>query len=342
MSADFNPDLRFRSGLQHALPKILGLAACLVLMVGCDSGLDASNTSAVGSIETASGTGPVAEASSRLGDPIVVRVKNGQGQPLSDIDVTWSISQGNGHVSTQATSTDGQGRAQVRWTLGEAGGEHRLEATSGDRSVTVSAYADAGPNDHRVEVLYLVPSDREEETRLTANLKKAVRNLQMFYQNEVGTSRTFTLAGEVVTVVKTNHEAEWYRTHDNGRDREWRWFYNVKSDITTLTDASGGDDGTTTIAYIDAREACGMQAGLGIWACQSWAAKTCAGLPVCRRRTSVTGDRTKCRVVDGSVGWATSSVTHSGSPTPARGVETRVTAVACSWEQGCTTIRTPT
>lgn len=263
MSADPDSNVRFRSGLWIALPRILGLAACFVLMVGCGSGPDTSNTSAVGSIEATSGTGQVAAASSRLDDPIVVRVKNDQGQPLSDVGVTWSIAQGDGHVSTQTTSTGGQGRAQVRWTLGKAGGEHRLEATSGDRSVTVSAYADAGPNDHRVEVLYLVPSDREERTRLTANLEKAIRNLQMFYQNEVGTSRTFTLAEEVVTVVATNHEAEWYRTHDNGRDREWRWFYNVESDITALTDASGGDDGTTTIAYIDAREACGMQAGAG-------------------------------------------------------------------------------
>ena len=94
-----------------------------------------------------------------LPDPVVVRVVDGEGNPVSGARVTFAPSDG-GSVSAGALSTDEQGRAQVDWTLGSrvgaqqllttvengaAGSSGAMMAMSSVAPVPISATATAGP-----------------------------------------------------------------------------------------------------------------------------------------------------------------------------------------------------
>jgi hypothetical protein len=49
------------------------------------------------------------------------------GNPVAGAEVEWEVTAGGGEVSG-ATTTDANGRATVTWTLGDAGGAHKLVA----------------------------------------------------------------------------------------------------------------------------------------------------------------------------------------------------------------------
>lgn len=106
-----------------------------------DPGTSPSSMTAVGGDGQ---TGVVGEA---LGAPLSVRVLNSDGDPLEGISVGWSVTAGDGSVAAASTATDGQGEAEVVWTLGTvAGGEQAVEAVVGGLApVTFSATATPGP-----------------------------------------------------------------------------------------------------------------------------------------------------------------------------------------------------
>ncbi|MGH7464632.1 MAG: pre-peptidase C-terminal domain-containing protein, partial [Longimicrobiales bacterium] len=74
-----------------------------------------------------------------------MEVKDVDGKLVRGITVTWSVSSGGGSVSAATTTTDGTGRAQVRWTLGTTAGENRLRAAvTGVAPTTAAATGQAG------------------------------------------------------------------------------------------------------------------------------------------------------------------------------------------------------
>ncbi len=81
----------------------------------------------------------------RLGQPLVVQVLDGGGNPIPDRDVTWVIGQGGGSVSPVDTRTDAEGKASTQWTLGPSTGDNTVNAVvSGVGTATFSAVATAG------------------------------------------------------------------------------------------------------------------------------------------------------------------------------------------------------
>ena len=95
-------------------------------------------------LEAVSGNGQVGLAGQMLPDPLVVLVKDGQGQPVQGVGVTWSASDG-GSVTPSSATTGSDGRASVQWTLGQPPGqETATAAVPGLSPVQFTAMAGAG------------------------------------------------------------------------------------------------------------------------------------------------------------------------------------------------------
>jgi hypothetical protein len=79
-----------------------------------------------------------------LGKPIVVTVRDAQGNPIPGATVIARPAQGS--VADSAATTDDQGKAVIQWSLGRTAGRHRLEVrTAGvDSAITLTARARPG------------------------------------------------------------------------------------------------------------------------------------------------------------------------------------------------------
>lgn len=73
-------------------------------------------------------TGTVGSA---LPDSLVVRIADGNGNPVAGATVTWTVASGGGAVSPPTALTNGAGEAKTVWTLGTAAGENTLVASVG-------------------------------------------------------------------------------------------------------------------------------------------------------------------------------------------------------------------
>jgi adhesin/invasin len=96
-------------------------------------------------VEKFAGDGQSALAGTELHDPLVVQVLDGQGNAVVGRAVTWVVGAGGGSVTPQNTTTDGEGKASTRWTLGSSVGNNTVNAVvSGVGTATFSATATAG------------------------------------------------------------------------------------------------------------------------------------------------------------------------------------------------------
>jgi Big-like domain-containing protein len=96
-------------------------------------------------VEKFDGDGQSALAGTELPKPLVVRVLDGAGNAVVGRAVTWVIGAGGGSVTPQNTTTDGQGKATTRWTLGSSVGSNTVNAVvSGVGTATFTATATAG------------------------------------------------------------------------------------------------------------------------------------------------------------------------------------------------------
>src|SRR5688500_13464191 len=77
--------------------------------------------------------------------PLIVEVRDEQGNPISGRAVAWVVGTGGGSVSSETTPTNAEGRATTNWTLGPAVGANSMNAVvSGVGTVTFNATATAG------------------------------------------------------------------------------------------------------------------------------------------------------------------------------------------------------
>lgn len=127
--------------------------------------------------------------------------------------------------------------------------------------MTISIKAEISPT---VRVLYLVPQDREVRSEYLAAIEHAVKHLQIWYRNELGTGKTVTLDTlvPVVEVFPTPHIASFYATNPLGDFRN-RFFNNVLHDGFELTGGHFNDPNNIWIFYIDADYACEQIGGAG-------------------------------------------------------------------------------
>ncbi|NCY03794.1 MAG: hypothetical protein EBX36_13030, partial [Planctomycetia bacterium] len=98
------------------------------------------------SIDLSSGDTQSAIVGSPLASPLSVLVTDANHNPVPGARVTWTVSSGNGSLSSASSSTQANGMASVSWTLGTSAGSQSVQATLADLSaVTLTATATPGP-----------------------------------------------------------------------------------------------------------------------------------------------------------------------------------------------------
>lgn len=95
--------------------------------------------SEVASLVKVSGDGQSATFGSALAAPLVVKAADQNGSGMSSVTVAWTLTAGDGTVSSGTTLTDASGHAQTRLTLGRTFFLHSVSAVAGTRSVAFSA-----------------------------------------------------------------------------------------------------------------------------------------------------------------------------------------------------------
>jgi Bacterial Ig-like domain (group 1). len=127
------------AGVQHASASAAGLAGSPVTFTQIVS------AGAAATLEPVSGDGQAALVGTSVADPLVVRARDAQGNPVAGIAVAWVIGSGGGSLSPQTSLTDDQGLASTRWTLGSGPGSNTATAViSGVGTVEFSATGQPG------------------------------------------------------------------------------------------------------------------------------------------------------------------------------------------------------
>ena len=125
-----------------------------------------------------------------LPDPIEVRVFGSDNQPLPGVVVTFSAANG-GSVDPATATTDGDGVASTRWTLGQTAGQNVLTATAtGGVSATVTATATAGPP---ASVAVAAGNNQTAPAGATVPIAPSVRVVDGFGNLVSGAAVTFTV-----------------------------------------------------------------------------------------------------------------------------------------------------
>ena len=103
-------------------------------------------TASNATLATVSGDGQSGAVSSPLAQPIIVRVTNASGSPLSGYLVSFAVASGGGSVAPVTALTDASGQASTTWTLGPATGTQTLSvsvagASGSPLTVTATGFA---------------------------------------------------------------------------------------------------------------------------------------------------------------------------------------------------------
>jgi hypothetical protein len=80
------------------------------------------------SVSVYSGSGQSAEAGTALPDSIAAVVRDANGMGVPGVNITWFVSSGGGSLSPTTGTTDAQGIARSRWTLGSTVGSQTARA----------------------------------------------------------------------------------------------------------------------------------------------------------------------------------------------------------------------
>lgn len=156
-----------------------------------------------------------------------------------------------------ATVDDGEGGGD-----GEDDGDGGQAAGPGpdgggdvDNGEETCDYDAAVTTDKRVRVLYMVPSDRTEDPRYTANLEQAVRHTQQWIRSRLPNGTHFSVDDAVVQVARTSHPAGWYKTNVAGDNPNLYFWNNTLADASVLG-ADLDDPDNVWLIYIAADPAC--------------------------------------------------------------------------------------
>lgn len=148
-----------------------------------------------------------------------------------------------------------------------------LLAITGCGSGTIGAMSDAGVGaadaarcsfppgaivGPMVRIVYLVPSDREENPAYTAALESAARHVQLWFRDNTSEGLSFPVHEPVVEVVRSTRPASYYRDSATDGEEKWRFWQNATEDAFALTSGGTSTGSTTWLYYVDADPACGQ------------------------------------------------------------------------------------
>lgn len=102
-----------------------GSVSSIFAVRGLDSYLDRLFADCLAVILKISGDGQTGPKGSLLPEPLVVELRNSDGNPLPDATVSWRAEGAHsGQVSSLSSTTDSEGHASVSWTIGDADVSH--------------------------------------------------------------------------------------------------------------------------------------------------------------------------------------------------------------------------
>ena len=97
-------------------------------------------------LAVASGDQQTGQIGTALANPLVVVARDANGNPVQGVPVSFAVAAGGGALSAASATTDAQGQAATRLTLGPAAGQNRVGATSpGLTAVSFTANGLAAP-----------------------------------------------------------------------------------------------------------------------------------------------------------------------------------------------------
>jgi hypothetical protein len=146
---------RFTSAEVCFVRLVAALAASSLLIAGLacgggDLGLPAGPLPPEVTVERVSGNGQNGEPGSQLGNPLVVRLVDEDGNGVGGEAVAWVVATGGGSTSPGTSETNDEGFASTQWTLGDTPGVNTLNAVvSGVGVVDFTATGDddgSGPS----------------------------------------------------------------------------------------------------------------------------------------------------------------------------------------------------
>jgi hypothetical protein len=210
------------------------------------------------------GDGQSAVAGSELPNPLVVQVLDAQDNPVPNRAVTWVVGAGGGHPNPQNSTTDGEGKASTRWTLGAQGNNTLNAVVSGVGTATFTATATAGtPNASKSTV---TASPRSIVAGATSTITVRVRDASGLPVR--GASVTVTGSGTGNTVDPATDTSD-----DNGVATFA--FGSTVAEVKTITAVAGGVtlDQKPTITVVRAQSRTRITG-------QNLATPTTAGTPV--------------------------------------------------------------
>lgn len=160
-----------------------------------------------GALSSVSGDGQSAPVGTALPKPIVVRVNDDKHNPVSGVTVAFAPPKG-GIADPATVTTDAQGEASSRWTLGPGAGAQELKATvqgAAVRPVVFRARADSGPVAQIAEVADPAPAvapgeERTVQVRLTDAEGNPTPNVTVHWRVDAGEGR---LSSEAATSDET-------------------------------------------------------------------------------------------------------------------------------------------
>jgi uncharacterized protein YjdB len=125
-----------------------------------------------GALHKVIGDGQTGTVGQPLPEPPTILALNGDGEPVREVELRWTVRRGGGGVSSATALTDEDGRASVNWTLGEATGTQILDVTA-DGLPSVSFEAQAS---HPVASIAISPTASELTPGGSAQLTATARD----------------------------------------------------------------------------------------------------------------------------------------------------------------------
>lgn len=116
--------------------------AFAVSLVGCGDGaagptdVEEPPADAPAGIGVVSGISQSGVVGTELAKPLVAKVVNRLGQPLSGVSITWVVESGGGSFSSGTSVTDQAGLARTTYTLGDTPGENSMLAVVAGTSLS--------------------------------------------------------------------------------------------------------------------------------------------------------------------------------------------------------------
>ena len=226
-----------------ALRRALGVVAPLALIVGACGGGDLALPSDSDNEHLVLIDGDEQEglAGERLPGDLIVRLVDGAGVGIADREVSWVVSAGGGLLEPTSTSTDADGFAAARWTLGPEAGTHAADAVVSQVGlVTFTATASEGePSALTIEAIE--GDDQTAPAGSAVALDPAVRVLQGG-RPAAGVEVTFAVIEGGGTV-----KGPAQLTNSEGIARVGEWVLGLEPGLNRLEASAEGASGSPVV-----------------------------------------------------------------------------------------------